>query len=178
MASSCFSKWSETRNSDYLTEVDEWLDKIDEVVKDNKSVLFLRAITTFLTTRSVDKAISMLIRVKENDNQIWQCNMAFLYAYKGNLKKAIQHYRHADRCDYQQEKLFQIEDFIHWLIEHEPNKYQLYYCLGFINMEIKGDQILAVENFKNFLELCDESEYIQEKNFAENWVRELSILKN
>ncbi len=62
MASTCFSKWSETRDSDYLTEVDEWLDKIDEVVKDNKSVLFLRTITTFLTTRSVDKAISMLMK--------------------------------------------------------------------------------------------------------------------
>lgn len=175
MASTCFSKWSETRNSDYLTEVDEWLDKIDEVVKDNKSVLFLRAITTFLTTCSAEKAIGMLKRVKESDNQIWQCNMAFLYAYKGALKKAIQHYRHAVRCDHQQEKLFQIEDFIHWLIEQKPTKYQLYYCLGFINMEIKGDQILAIENFKKFIELCDEAEYIQEKNFAKNWVRELLV---
>lgn len=175
MASTYFSKWSETRNFDYLTEVDEWLDKIDEVVKDNKTVLFLRAITTFLTTRSVEKAIDMLKRVKESDNQIWQCNMAFLYAYKGDLKKVIQHYRYAEQCDYQQEKLFQIEDFIHWLIEQEPTKYQLYYCLGFINMGIKGDQILAVENFKKFLEMCDESEYVKEKDLAQNWVRELPV---
>ncbi|MGZ0019872.1 tetratricopeptide repeat protein [Nitrosomonas sp. wSCUT-2] len=175
MASTCFSKWSETRDPDYLTEVDEWLDKIDEVIKDSKSVLFLRAITTFLTTRSVEEAIAMLRRVNESNNQIWQCNMAFLYAYKGDLKKAIQHYRYADRCDHQQEKLFQIEDFIHWLIEQEPAKYQLYYCLGFINMKIKGDQILAVKNFKKFLEMCDESEYIKEKELAQNWVSELLI---
>ena len=175
MASTYFSKWSETRNFDYLTEVDEWLDRIDKVVKDDRTVLFLRSITTFLTTRSVDKAIDMLKRVKESDNQIWQCNMAFLYAYKGSLKKAIQHYRYAERCDYQQENLFQIEDFIHWLIEQEPTKYQLYYCLGFINMKIKGDQILARENFEKFLEMCDESEYVQEKSLAQNWVRELLV---
>lgn len=175
MASTCFSKWSETRDSNYLTEVDGWLDKIDKVIKDSRSVLSLRAITTFLNTRSVEEAIGMLKRLRENNNQIWLCNMAFLHAYKGDLKKATQYYHQAARCDSQQDKIFDIENFIHWLIEQEPTRYQLYYCLGFINLKIKGDKISAVENFKNFLEMCDESEYIKEKNSAQNWVRKLHV---
>ncbi len=106
MASSCFSKWTETHDSSYLAEVEIWLDKINPVFKDRKSALNLRAITLFLTNRSVDEAIKVLKKAKENGNQIWQCNMAFLYAYKGNLKKAIQHYRHASKCNYEQNNFY------------------------------------------------------------------------
>lgn len=178
MASSCYEKWTDTHDASYLTEIDDWLDKIDPAIKDRNTTLNLRAITLFLTRRSVDESIGLLKRVRDDGNRIWQCNMAFLYAYKGNLKQAIRHYRHASKCDFEQDNFYQIEDFINWMLEQEPTKYQLYYCLGFINWIIKEDRVLALENFNKFLELRAKSEYLQEKDLTEKWMEELSTLKH
>lgn len=174
MALACLAKWTETHDSSYLTETDDWLDKIDPACKDRDTALNLRAITLFLIRRSVDEAIGLLKKVRDDGNRIWQCNMAFLYAYKGNLKQAIRHYRHASKCNFEQDNFYQIEDFINWILEQEPTKYQLYYCLGFINWKIKEDRVLALENFNKFLELRIDNEYLQEKDLLANWVDELS----
>jgi hypothetical protein len=174
MASSCHEKWAETHDPTFLTEIDGWLDKIDPVCQDRNVALTLRAITLFLTSRSVDKAIGLLKKLRDDNNRIWQCNMAFLYAYKGNLKQAARHYRQASRCNYGQDYFYQIEDFINWILEQEPSKYQLYYCLGFINWIIKEDRILALEYFRKFRELRASTEYLQEKALAEEWVGQLS----
>lgn len=177
MATSSHEKWAETYNPTYLTEVDKWLDKIDPSCKNRGIALNLGAITAFLTRRSVDESIGLLKKAREDSNRIWQCNMAFLYAYKGNLKQAIRHYRQASKCNFEQDNFYQIEDFINWLLEQEPEKYQMYYCLGFINWQIKEDYVLALEHFNRFLELRHETEYLQEKELAEKWIDEMSASK-
>lgn len=174
-ASACYLKWANTYDLECLQEVENCLDKIDPKFQNRQSCLVLKAIILFLTKRSVEESIRLLKKVKAHDNKSWQCNMAFLYGYKGNLKQATRHYRFASKCNYEQNTLYQVEDFINWVIEQEPSKFQLYYCLGFINMEIKGDQVLALENFENFLKFRSDSYFLQEKELAEKWVYELSI---
>lgn len=176
MASSEHIKWTETHDPSCLTEIDGWLDKIDPACQDRPSALYLRAISLFLISRSVDKAIVLLKKLRDEGNRIWQCNLAFLYAYKGDLKHAIRHYRNASKCNFSEDNFYQIEDFINWILEQEPTKYQLYYCLGFLNLEFKVDRVLALENFNRFLKLRNTTEFLQEKDLAEKWVKELSSI--
>lgn len=172
-ATHCHNKWAETHDPAFLAEVDEWLDKIEPQCQNRSVVITLRAITSFLARRSVDESIRLLKKLRQDGSRIWQCNMAFLYAYKGNLKQTTRHYRQASNCVVELDNLYQIEDFICWILEQEPKKYQLYYCLGFINWQIKEDKILALEYFEKFLELCTGTDFVQERNLTQEWVTDL-----
>lgn len=61
------------------------------------------------------------------------------------------------------ETINQIEDFINWVIDENPDKYHLNFCLGFFNWQIRGDTLLAKNNFINFLTLCKPNEFVKEK---------------
>lgn len=99
--------------------------------------------------------------------------MAFLFAYDGYLKGAIQQYRQASKSKTKPEILPKIEEFIVWLLREEPDKYQLYYCLGYINRNIKGDDSLAIKDFENFLKYCPETNFAKERELAEKWIQEM-----
>ncbi len=101
-------------------------------------------------------------------------SMAFLYAYDGNLASAIRHYRRATKSVVSIGMLTQIEDFICWVLEREPDKYQLHYCLGFFNWKAKGDLVRALKDFEKFLELRHEDEFNKERELAEKWMAELA----
>ncbi|MDD2913908.1 MAG: hypothetical protein PHP70_01180 [Gallionella sp.] len=172
-ATDCHNKWSETHNPAYLLEVDNWLNKIEPQCQDRGVAITLCAITKFLIARSPDESIKLLKKLKHEDGRIWQCNMAFLYAYKGNLKQAARHYRRASICNFELDNLYQIEEFICWMLEQEPSKYELYFCLGFVNWLIKEDMVLALEYFTKFIELCESQHYVQEQKLIGEWMNEI-----
>lgn len=174
IATSYHNKWADTFDESNLIEVDIWLDKIAPSCQNRQLYLTLKAITLFLRSRSVDEAIALLKKLNGDNSRIWQCNMAFLYAYKGDLKQAIRHYRYASMCDTEENNFYQVEDFINFILEQEASKYQLYYCLGFINWKIKGDRILALGYFETFLRNRSPLEYLKEKELSESWIQELS----
>ena len=50
------------------------------------------------------------------------------------------------------------EEFILWVLDQEPDKFQLHFCLGYINSEAKDDAILALEEYEAFLAHSDVGE--------------------
>ena len=100
--------------------------------------------------------------------------MAFLFAFKGDVKTATRHYRKAILFQIESDALNQIEDFICWMIDRYPQKYQLKYCLGFINWKVKGDTIRAIQDFKEFLSSGDNRDFIRERELASVWLKEHS----
>jgi hypothetical protein len=167
-------RWVGSHTPDLLNQVGTYIDKIEPSRQNQPDVLTLRAIYIFLRHRQTEQAIALLRQSSNQNNGQWHFNMAFLLAYKEDLKGAIRHYRLGMQYDVQADTLFQIEDFIHWLIEQEPEKYQLLFCLGFFNWKIRGDRTSAIENFTDFLHRCNATRYPTERRLAQRWLEELS----
>jgi hypothetical protein len=70
--------------------------------------------------------------------------------------------------------LTQLEDFMCWILEEEPDKYQFHYCLGFFNWKAKGDNIQGQKDLEKFLELGSEKEFVKERELAKEWIKEIS----
>lgn len=60
-----------------------------------------------------------------------------------------------------------------WLLEEEPEKYQIYYCLGFMNWKAKGDSTQAVRDFEAFLSAGNEHEFTKERELTQEWIAEI-----
>lgn len=175
-ASIAHRSWTKNHETVSLENMEESLSKIKTPHLDRYRVRLLNSILIFLKNRDVNKALSILSKCKKDKDQTWRFNLAFLHAYKGELYKAIRQYKalaNPQNPEIKVDVLSQIEDFICWVLEKEPQKYQLYYCLGFINWKIKGDTIQAIKDFEKFLSSIKDNEFVKEKEFAEKWLKEL-----
>ncbi len=173
-ALSACERWSHNREPNEIEEVGRNLNKIPaSYASSTYGVILLRSIFMFVHYRDVKGAIAILKKCKGISNAIWHYNLAFLYAHTGDLKKAVQRYRSGMNLPVDPSDFAQIEEFIIWVIEQEPIKYQLYYCLGFINLEIKGDHKQAKIDLEKFLSHGTEHEFAEERIIARKWISEI-----
>ncbi len=149
-----YDKWAETKDSSFLLQCERHLGTLVKTHQEDRGTLNLRAILAFVLKRDVEQSIALLKRVKAIGQPLWHLNMAFLLGYKGELKNAIRHYRLAANSEADPETLTQVEDFIVWVLECEPEKYQLHYCLGFFNWQLKGDPERAIHDLNDYLLTC------------------------
>lgn len=166
--------WRKTKDENALEQVSLNLAKITPPLDEYYDVLILRSIIEFLNGRRIKEAIGYIKKCKKYDDPIWHFNLAFLWAYEGNLQKCIRQYRICSNYEIAPVTLTQVEEFMVWILEQEPDKYQYHYCLGFFNWKIKGDRYRAVKDFENFLNHCKDDEYLKEKELAKNWTAEIS----
>ncbi|MCK4818339.1 hypothetical protein KA005_21390, partial [bacterium] len=143
--------WRENKDKEALSQFIFNLNKISDDLADSYDVLLLRSIEAFLDGRRIKDAIEHTKKCKRYDNPIWHFNLAFLRAYENDLKKSIRQYRICANYDVSPVTLSEVEDFIVWVLEEEPDKYQYHYCLGFFNWKIKGDLHQSVNDFEAFL---------------------------
>jgi tetratricopeptide (TPR) repeat protein len=169
--------WASNHDLRYIDEMGLHLKKVTESRQDEPRNTFLRAIYAFLIDEAVEESIAILNKSRNQNDGIWHYNLAFLYAYKGDLKTALRHYRKAILFQIEPEVLSQIEDFICWVLNRSPHKYQLKYCLGFINWKVKGDNIQAEKDFQEFLSSGKASEFTKERELASEWIQSLNVSK-
>ena len=86
-------------------------------------------------------------------------NVAFLYAFDGNLSAATRFYRVGFRRSTNSQVQFEIEEFLEWIIAKHPEKYQLHYCAGMFQLFTVNNKELAHRHFRKFLEGVPEGEY-------------------
>jgi len=67
----------------------------------------------------------------------------------------------------------QVEHFLLWQLELAPERIELYYCLGFVNMHLKGDPEQARADFENFMKRCPREKYCPDREQVEKWLQEL-----
>lgn len=165
-------RWSQTHDPAEIEEMGRHLDKIP-LYYDEYGVFLLRSILLFVQQRDVKGAMAVLKKCKGSSEGTWLYNLGFLHAYAGDLKRAIQRYRNAMDLPVEAHVIGEIEEFICWLLDEEPQKYQLHYCLGYINWKVKGDKPQAVKDFETFLLLGHENEFAVEREIARKWILEI-----
>ena len=162
--------WRKTQDKNALSQIALNLNKISIDFADNYDVLLLRSIEAFLNGRRIKEAVEYTKKCKRYDNPTWHFNLAFLRAYEGKLIKTIQQYRICANYDVSPATLSEVEDFMVWILEEEPEKYQYHYCLGFFNWKIKGDLHQSVHDFEEFLKHIKHGEFVKEKALTLKWV--------
>ena len=165
--------WRQKQDREALSQFIFNLNKISDDLADIYEVLLLRGIEAFLDGRRIKDAIERTKKCKRYDDPIWHFNLAFLRAYENDLKKSIRQYRICANYDLSPVTLSEVEDFIVWILEEEPEKYQYHYCLGFFNWKIKGDLHQSVSDFEEFLNHVKQGEFVKERDLAIEWISEI-----
>lgn len=172
-AKTLLSFWRRNNDDSALEQFILNVNKISDELSNIYDVLLLRSIAAFLNGRRINEAIDHALKCKSYNDPVWHFNLAFLYAYERDLKKSIRHYRICANYDISPITLSEIEDFIVWLVEVEPDKYQFYFCLGFFNWKIKGDSKQSINDFEKFIANVKNGEFSAEKALAEQWIGEI-----
>jgi hypothetical protein len=68
----------------------------------------------------------------------------------------------------------QTEEFIREILESEPDKFQLYYCLGLIYYFARHDLILAKEAFEEFRTKAVRTRYSKWIQYADKYLDEIA----
>lgn len=170
MASAWHKEWTIDYDHKKMQNVYTWIQKVDIQQKNRPGILGLYAICEFVLNQNVDKSLEYVKKLEQPSNPIWQLNMAFLYGYKGQLKQAIRHYRNASQLNVPIDTINQVEGFINWVLASNPELIHLNYILGFFNWQIRGDSLLAKNNFEAFLESSDEFLYSKERVLSAEWI--------
>jgi hypothetical protein len=165
-----YDAYKTSKDEELLKLMKHNLDKIHHKFSNDYEVLLLNSIYYFLSEKNISQAITVLKKCKRNRNGTWRLNLAFLYAYQGNLKFAYKEYCLVQKMTVSDSVLLDVESFICDTLNSEPEKYQLHYCLGVVNLYLKGDLKQAFKDFEKFLSQIKIDEYSFEKNQVKNWI--------
>jgi tetratricopeptide (TPR) repeat protein len=172
-ATYCLNKWFMSYDMQLIEQMNIEISKI-KLRNVSIGTTFMRAFCSFLINRNVNEAISYIKSCpKSCRDAVWHFNLAFLEAYKGNLKRAMQHYRNTSKLNITIETINQLESFITYVINEEPEQAQLYFCLGYINWNLKGDNLQAIKDYNEFISQADECKFPDAIFYAKKWVCEL-----
>ncbi len=132
----------------------------------------LSAIYLFRTQRKIDCALDEIAAASKNKRDYtWAYSKAFLMAYQGDLQAAYSAYQTAFYHPTDPSAHLQSEEFMREILHEEPDKFQLYYCIGLINLKKKEDIGVAVIAFNNFIDFAkDKDMFLPYVDFARIYV--------
>lgn len=132
----------------------------------------MQAIAAFVLRRDLGEArrlVAHLSKLQPKDAG-WRYSYAFLAAYEGDLGASWKWYKEAFNHDENATLPIEIEEFVEWVVSIEPEKYQLHYCLGIINLKRKDDKVRALGDFVEFLRACPSDKFLKEQELARRYV--------
>jgi hypothetical protein len=170
-----YQRWVEEGDDELRIASEKSINELLPTHKALYEIVNLEAILAFLNHRNCDQAIGELNKIhKRQRGQAWYLNMAFLFGYKGELSNAAKHYDRASREPGDHDALGQIEEFIERILQKEPNKIGLFYCLGLFNQRLKGDFVSAERDFSSFIFKANKAGlYQSEVALAKKWIEDL-----
>lgn len=165
-----YDAWILSRRAEQMDQLHALAAKVEQNGCDRTPFLPLLAICAFVRKRDVKSAIALLNEANSRD-PVHLISLGFLHAYAGDLKRATQLYRRASRNGVAPGTIVgQVEPFQDWVLEQEPDRYQLYFSLGFLNLHLKGDDAAAARDFQRFLQSCPSTKYANEKKLIAEWL--------
>lgn len=158
----------------YLADMRRYLDVVQEIDPSHYGGHLLRGIYLFLDSRDVEGAKKEIKKAKNDRDSAWLWSSAFLEAYEGRLEEAHKIYQRAFRGEVTDATPLQVETFIVDVLNVEPDKIQLWYCLGMINYLYKGDLASAKSDFVKFCDLASQAKkFGRSVGFTTKYLREI-----
>jgi len=133
-ATNDYQEWKRNNNMESLDSMKRNLDKLNNEIENTYGSKLLYSIWYFVKNRDIKSAIKELKLCQDITDATWRFNMAFLYAYQNIPKSALRWYKSAGRFECEGSILADIEEFIVWFLESEPDKIQFYFYLGYFNL--------------------------------------------
>ena len=163
-----------SKQNQYLEKMKRCLDTVEEVDPRNYGAYLLRGIYYFLAERDIEKAKQQIQKSRNERDAAWQFSDAFLAAYDGDLERAHKIYKRAFMGNVKESIPLDVETFIRDVLDQEPSKIQLWYCLGMINYFSKGDPQLAKEDFERFVDEANKiGQFNRSIEFAQKYISEI-----
>ena len=178
-----YAVWMGQEGRKYLTGRDpaalarhqELLEKLRRYEPDHYSGHLAAAIIAFVEHRDVDGAMREIQACNGSSDGTWRYSEAFLHAYKGNLESAYRSYKRAFESPLSDLTVpEQCEEFMLRVLEEEPDKYQLHFCLGMIYHRWRGDLVSARQEFQRFLERAEEARFSPQIAAVRKWIEEIA----
>ncbi len=166
-------KWRAHKQSAPLIDLKANLDKLHVVDPHSYAGHLLRAIYHFVSNRNVTSSIAEVRQCRDVKDGTWRYSYAFLLAYEGEMLKARRMYKAAFDHYCAPHVPFQTEDFMVWILQLEPDKIQLHFCLGLVNWHAKGDKAQALADFEKFLQVCPPGRFTEETRLAGEYVKNI-----
>lgn len=174
-ALSSYQLWKEDKaDFSHMEKVAAQIDSIDEKHLITAHLLFLRALCHFLVDGDTKAARAELKRIKGGRDSVWYFNMGFLYAYEGSMKKATHMYHQGTLYEMPGDRISDLESFMCWVLENDASRYQVHYCVGLLNENIKGDVIQAKLDYQAFLDKCEDNQFAVYQRRARKYIEENS----
>src|SRR3990172_198044 len=132
------------RDIDALREAEQIAKKLEQYAPSDYSLHQCTAICAFVFRKDLAEARLAINKCRAINDAAWRYSEAFLYAYEGDLENAYRSYRKAFQSPLDDPTVpNQCEDFIQTVIDEDPARYWLHFCLGLINYQGKGDMQAA-----------------------------------
>lgn len=164
------------RDEQFLIDADVVARKLLALQPKDYSALLTRAMGRFVLEEDIDGAHAELEKCRKVADPSWRYGKAFLHAYSGDMVAARRNYEEAFRFRNADPTVaLQCEEFIQIQLERRPERVQLQFCLGLINLRAKKDRHAALRDFTRFLDGAKPGRFDPEIAFARTKVAELSI---
>jgi len=169
-----FDRYLATRERAFLVEIERVVNATLLREPKNYQALLSSAICHFSLRRDVASAKRAARACRPMRDQIWRYSFAFLLAYEGNTKKAREEYKMAFKGPTANPTVaVQVEAFIHLVLQDEPDKVQLHFFSGLLNLYVKEDKEGALKDLTAFLAAKGSERFPEERTEAEEHLRAL-----
>jgi hypothetical protein len=146
-------EWVIHRDTQRLQAMDDIAAKLLQRDNHHYNSLLTKAIGDLLIRHSVQDALQTIEKCKGSKDPAWRYSLAFLQAYESRLDEAHESYRKAFKGSLQNPTIpVQCEEFMQRVLDREPDKQQMHFCLGLINYNMKHDYNAAADDFTSFVE--------------------------
>lgn len=160
-----------TRDVAAIQEAEEIIGQLRRYAQDDYEVHMMAAMAAFALHRDMDTARREIRACQNSPDPAWRYSEAFLHAYDGDLQRAYESYRRAFKSPLTDPTVpTQCEEFIQGIVEEEPERQWLYYCLGLINYRGKDDPMAALRDFRRFVDTVDAGRFAKHVGYARRWI--------
>lgn len=169
-----YDRWMLNRDTTSLVALEPTLNKLLKIRPRSYYGHSTAAICAFVLRRDIKKAREEIKECKGVKDKTWYYSKAFLDAYQARMGAAESAYQTAFSHPSSDLTVpLQIEQFIVDILNQEPDKVQLYYCLGLINYGAKNDMMSAKRDFDEFLNRCPEELFPEQITKAKEYIQQI-----
>lgn len=146
------------RSPDILLESEAVLTQLEKWEPSYYGLHLCRAMCHFQFRRDINAAFATLKKCEQIEDGTWLWSKAFLEVYIADLDAAYRTYTKAFAAKLSDPTVpIQCEEFIYLVLDEEPEKGQLFYALGLINLRSKHDLVSARRDLAQFLDWIERS---------------------